>query len=95
MKRCDLLYVYSEQEKEKLRKVCDLSKLSVSLEDPSKSKQLHSQEQVDAEVVFVTSGTGVFNKYTRDDARGRIRYCRIRFSRAGDFSAKRKNLAPR
>jgi initiation factor 1A len=87
VKRCDLLYVYSEQEKEKLRKVCDLSKLSASLEDQSKQgqqgqRQSHGdrdrdrdqeqeQEHFDAEVAFVTAGTGVFNKYAKDDARGR------------------------
>jgi translation initiation factor IF-1 len=80
VKRCDLLYVYSEQEKEKLRKVCDLSKLSASLDDSSKPGQgqghgqLQCQEQAfefDSNVAFITSGTGVFNKYAKDDARGR------------------------
>ena len=76
VKRCDLLYVYSEQEKEKLRKVCDLSKLSASLDDQSKqgqpkqSQEQQSQEQLfESEVAFVTSGTGVFNKYAKADAR--------------------------
>lgn len=75
IKRCDLLYVYSEQEKEKLRKVCDLSKLSSSLEDASsqKANQRHSSsgQEYDAsiDVAFITSGTGVFNKYAKDEAR--------------------------
>ena len=78
VKRCDLLYVYSEQEKEKLRKVCDLSKLSASLDDssskPGQQSQGQSREQAfefDSSVSFITSGTGVFNKYAKDDARGR------------------------
>jgi initiation factor 1A len=69
VKRCDLLYVYSDQEKEKLRKLCDLSKLSSSLED-SGSKQSHSASEPDSEnIMFVTSGTGVFNKYAKDESR--------------------------
>ena len=82
VKRCDLLYVYSEQEKEKLRKVCDLSKLSASLDDQPKYGQpkpglglglgLGQERSFESEeVAFVTSGTGAFNKYAKDDARGR------------------------
>jgi initiation factor 1A len=69
VKRCDLLYVYSDQEKERLRKLCDLSKLSSSLED-SGPKQNHSASEPDSEdIMFVTSGTGVFNKYANDESR--------------------------
>jgi translation initiation factor IF-1 len=66
-KRCDLLYVYSDQEKEKLRKLCDLSKLSSSLEDSSQRNA--SAEHEPEDIMFVTSGTGVFNKYTKDESR--------------------------
>ena len=72
IKRCDLLYVYSEQEKEKLRKVCDLSKLSSSLEDTSGQggKGSHAlQTDSGSDIAFITSGTGVFNKYANDEAR--------------------------
>lgn len=70
VKRCDLLYVYSEQEKEKLRKVCDLSKLSSSLDDATTASQsLPGQHDVDCDVAFITSGTGVFNKYAKDESR--------------------------
>jgi initiation factor 1A len=69
VKRCDLLYVYSDQEKERLRKLCDLSKLSSSLED-SGPKQKQSAAEPDSEdIMFVTSGTGVFNKYAKDESR--------------------------
>ena len=70
VKRCDLLYVYSEQEKEKLRKVCDLSKLSSSLDDTATAaSQSLGQPDADCDVAFVTSGTGVFNKYAKDESR--------------------------
>jgi initiation factor 1A len=74
VKRCDLLYVYSEQEKEKLRKVCDLSKLSSSLDDAATatataSQSLPGQPDADCNVAFITSGTGVFNKYAKDESR--------------------------
>jgi initiation factor 1A len=75
VKRCDLLYVYSDQEKERLRKLCDLSKLSSSLEDSGpKQKQSTTNANVVAEhesedIMFVTSGTGVFNKYAKDESR--------------------------
>ena len=72
VKRCDLLYVYSEQEKEKLRKVCDLSKLSSSLDDTATataSQSLPGQSDADCDVAFITSGTGVFNKYAKDESR--------------------------
>ncbi len=84
VKRCDLLYVYSEQEKEKLRKVCDLTKLSSSLDDTSGQGGVGGgcgggggggggrggpQPDADCDVAFITSGTGVFNKYAKDDAR--------------------------
>jgi initiation factor 1A len=70
-KRCDLLYVYSDQEKEKLRKLCDLSKLSSSLEDSGqKSANANASAEHESEdIMFVTSGTGVFNKYTKDESR--------------------------
>jgi initiation factor 1A len=75
VKRCDLLYVYSDQEKERLRKLCDLSKLSSSLEDSGpKQKQSTTNANAVAEhesedIMFVTSGTGVFNKYAKDESR--------------------------
>ena len=73
VKRCDLLYVYSDQEKERLRKLCDLSKLSSSLED-SGPKNANANANTVAEhesedIMFVTSGTGVFNKYAKDESR--------------------------
>ena len=73
VKRCDLLYVYSDQEKERLRKLCDLSKLSSSMED-SGPKNVNANANVVAEhesedIMFVTSGTGVFNKYAKDESR--------------------------
>lgn len=74
VKRCDLLYVYSDQEKEKLRKLCDLSKLSNSLED-SGQKNANANANAAAiepdsdDIMFVTSGTGVFNKYAKDESR--------------------------
>ena len=70
-KRCDLLYVYSDQEKEKLRKLCDLSKLSSSLEDSGqKNANANANAEHESEdIMFVTSGTGVFNKYTKDESR--------------------------
>ena len=69
VKRCDLLYVYSDQEKEKLRKLCDLSKLSNSLEDsgPRNGNVVVDHDLED--IMFVTSGTGVFNKYAKDESR--------------------------
>ena len=72
VKRCDLLYVYSEQEKEKLRKVCDLSKLSASLDDqPKHGQPKQCQEQpFESEVLFMTAGTGVFNKYLNNETCG-------------------------
>ena len=69
VKRCDLLYVYSEPEKEKLRKVCDLSKLSSSLDDAATASQSLGQPDADCDVAFITSGTGVFNKYAKDESR--------------------------
>ena len=62
VQRCDLLYVYTDQEREKLRKVCDVSKLTAAVPGaPS--------EGDDDGVKFVTSGTGVFNKYANRDTR--------------------------
>ena len=68
-KRCDLLYVYSDQEKEKLRKLCDLSKLSSSLEDSGQKNANVAVEHESEDIMFVTAGTGVFNKYTKDESR--------------------------
>jgi initiation factor 1A len=68
-KRCDLLYVYSDQEKEKLRKLCDLSKLSSSLEDSGQKNANVAAEHESEDIMFVTAGTGVFNKYTKDESR--------------------------
>ena len=71
IKRCDLLYVYSDQEKEKLRKLCDLSKLSSSLEDsgPKNANVAAVAEHESDDIMFITSGTGVFNKYAKDESR--------------------------
>jgi len=69
VKRCDLLYVYSDQEKEKLRKLCDLSKLSSSLEDSGPKQKQSAAEPESEDIMFVTSGTGVFNKYAKDESR--------------------------
>jgi initiation factor 1A len=70
IKRCDLLYVYSDQEKEKLRKLCDLSKLSSSLDDSGqKNANANANEPELEDIMFVTSGTGVFNKYAKDESR--------------------------
>ena len=71
VKRCDLLYVYSDQEKERLRKLCDLSKLSSSLEDsgPKNANANVVAEHESDDITFVTSGTGVFNKYAKDESR--------------------------
>jgi initiation factor 1A len=72
VKRCDLLYVYSEQEKEKLRKVCDLTKLNSALDDTSDRGgdgiQI-MQPDAGCDIAFITSGTGVFNKYAKDETR--------------------------
>jgi initiation factor 1A len=68
--KCDLLYVYGDQEREKLRKVCDLSKLNAAVgggDTPA------SARQDDDGVKFVTSGTGVFNKYATEDSRKNVR----------------------
>jgi translation initiation factor IF-1 len=68
--KCDLLYVYGDQEREKLRKVCDLSKLNAALgggDTPA------SARQDDDGIKFVTSGTGVFNKYATEDSRKNVR----------------------
>jgi initiation factor 1A len=68
--KCDLLYVYGDQEREKLRKVCDLSKLNAALgggDTPA------SALQGDDGIKFVTSGTGVFNKYATEDSRKNVR----------------------
>jgi len=72
VKRCDLLYVYSDQEKEKLRKLCDLSKLSSSLEDSGQKNANANAAAIEPDsddIMFVTSGTGVFNKYAKDESR--------------------------
>jgi initiation factor 1A len=76
LKRCDLLYVYSEQEKEKLRKVCDLSKLSSSLDDSTKPGSGAGSggsglfpDTAGDDIQFITSGTGIFNKYAKEESR--------------------------
>jgi hypothetical protein len=76
LKRCDLLYVYSEQEKEKLRKVCDLSKLSSSLDDSTKPSSGAGSggsglfpDTAGDDIQFITSGTGIFNKYAKEESR--------------------------
>jgi translation initiation factor IF-1 len=70
--RCDLLYVYTDQEKEKLRKVCDISKMNAALGgggDTSGAASSQQQQQDDDTIKFVTSGTGVFNKYANQEMR--------------------------
>jgi translation initiation factor IF-1 len=71
--RCDMLYVYTDQEKEKLRKVCDISKMNAALGggdiNAAASASAASQQQDDDAIKFVTSGTGVFNKYANQEMR--------------------------
>ena len=87
LKRCDLLYVYGEQEKEKLRKVCDLSKLSSGLDDNNGKPQSSSQsvsvplDSTGDGIQFITSGTGIFNKYAKDESR---RKGVVEFGKSGD-----------
>lgn len=66
--KCDLLYVYGDQEREKLRKVCDLSKLNTALGCAGEATR-----QDDDPIKFVSSGTGVFNKYATEDSRKNVR----------------------
>ena len=70
--RCDLLYVYTDQEKEKLRKVCDISKMNAAPGgggDISGTSSQQQQQQDDDMLKFVTIGTGVFNKYANQEMR--------------------------
>ena len=69
--RCDLLYVYTDQEKEKLRKVCDISKMNAALGggDINAAAAAAASQQDDDAIKFVTSGTGVFNKYANQEMR--------------------------
>ena len=67
--RCDLLYVYNDQEKEKLRKVCDLSKMNTA---PTGGSDAPLQADDDS-IKFVLSGTGVFNKYANPELRKGVR----------------------
>ena len=62
--RCDLLYVYNDQEKEKLRKVCDIGKMNAA---PT-GNDAQVQDDDDS-IKFVSSGTGVFNKYANQELR--------------------------
>ena len=62
VQRCDLLYVYTDQEREKLRKVCDVSKLTAAVPGAPADGD-------DDGIKFVTSGTGVFNKYANPNTR--------------------------
>ena len=69
--RCDLLYVYNDQEKEKLRKVCDIGKMNAA---PTTGGFSEAQSQLDDDSVkFVSSGTGVFNKYANQELRNGLR----------------------
>jgi len=70
--KCDLLYVYGDQEKEKLRKACDLSKLNAALSGGDAGAS-GSATQDDDGVKFVTSGTGTFNKYASEESRKNAR----------------------
>jgi translation initiation factor IF-1 len=67
--KCDLLYVYGDQEREKLRKACDLSKLNASIGDTSASAIQPDEDTIK----FVSSGTGVFNKYANEESRKNMR----------------------
>ena len=69
--RCDLLYVYNDQEKEKLRKVCDIGKMNAA---PTTGGfgEAHPQPDDDS-VKFMSSGTGVFNKYANQELRNGLR----------------------
>ena len=66
--KCDLLYVYGDQEREKLRKVCDLSKLNTALGCAGEAARPD-----DDPIKFVSVGTGVFNKYATEDSRKNVR----------------------
>ena len=66
--KCDLLYVYGDQEREKLRKVCDLSKLNTALGCAGEAVRPD-----DDPIKFVSVGTGVFNKYATEDSRKNVR----------------------
>jgi initiation factor 1A len=68
--KCDLLYVYGDQEREKLRKACDLSKLNAAL---GCAVDTTSAGPDDNSIKFVSSGTGVFNKYATEDSRKNVR----------------------
>jgi translation initiation factor IF-1 len=66
LQRCDLLYVYNDQEREKLRKVCDFGKLSAA---PGAAAAPAGKADDDDNIKFITSGTGIFNKYANRDTR--------------------------
>ena len=66
LQRCDLLYVYNDQEREKLRKVCDFGKLSAA---PVPGAGAGAGPDDDANIKFITSGTGIYNKYANRDTR--------------------------
>ena len=77
LQRCDLLYVYTDQEREKLRKVCDLGKLSAAASgapasgpDPiARGSGANCGGGGDDDTVkFVGSNSGIFNKYANRDA---------------------------
>ena len=67
--KCDLLYVYGDQEKEKLRKACDLSKLNAALGGDTAASALQDDDGIN----FVMSGTGAFNKYANEESRKNVR----------------------
>ena len=76
LQRCDLLYVYTDQEREKLRKVCDLGKLAAAASgsgapgtDPSARGGGGGGGGGDDDTVkFVGSDSGIFNKYANRGA---------------------------
>ena len=68
LQRCDLLYVYNDQEREKLRNVCDFSKLAAVAAAAGGASAAAADD--DDNIKFITSGTGIFNKYANRDARG-------------------------
>ena len=70
--RCNLLYVYNDQEKEKLRKVCDISKMNTAPSSGGGGGDAHFQPEDEA-IKFVSSGSGVFNKYANQELRKGMR----------------------
>jgi len=88
--KCDLLYVYGDQEKEKLRKACDLSKLNAALSAGDAGSA--SAIQDDDGIKFVTSGTGVFNKYANEESRKNVRTVGLGLQATATDSARQNTI---